>query len=721
MRQRKMNSILRASGSLPFSHATVPWNRAGSPRFTVIVKASFTLAPGAVGAPLTPMPVLTRDVYRGGDSRASLALSAENAPFLPAANILLSASAYPRASTSASFTTRLVVWNDTGVVVDKPVFVRPLDGRAVPLHYERSPRNSANPVGSERPDAIGATNRDDVPIGFGPIAREWPTRVAYLRGESPPVDADEMTIEGGFDYRFFNAAPLDQQVPFLRGDEALRLERLHPDTPNFVTRLPAAQIRARRGDEPLDLQLDMLVLDGHRWLVSLIWRGNFRRDERDEPIEIALKLGKATPLGPTPAAVVATPWDASFKPVSIPPPMAADATLVPERVSPPGPVQQQWSPSPPTGVATEALAEGPDETVFQRASVAQRPALPFTESGAKDSADETPRPVALPWEKGFSSERVAPGLDVDETLPFGSVRPKRLAHPSLPARDVLPPVGSGADSKEPSPSTTDLAASPAAVPIPPRFAAAVATATSIPTPSTAPPVDPLRAAVLERLAKKQSLSGMDLASADLRDLDLSEQVLTGARLDRCDLSRSKLLGSELSSCSMERATLRDVDFSGANLDRADLSKTDLSGAKLTHASLTKTILERASLDKTVFDFARLGEARLRGATGAETSFRRALLDGADLKQAKLPRACFEGASLRRVDAARCEMVGGDFRNADLRDANLRPANLAAADLRGALLDGADLRDADLSGANLAGVRLERAKLKGTILKNATFD
>ncbi len=94
-------------------------------------------------------------------------------------------------------------------------------------------------------------------------------------------------------------------------------------------------------------------------------------------------------------------------------------------------------------------------------------------------------------------------------------------------------------------------------------------------------------------ARIVGLSGVDLRSADLRYIYLSDAALNGALLDNADLREAKL---------------RDIDLGGAYL-----SGTDLRGADLRDASLINAELQRK--DELNLSGADLSGADLRGARG----------------------------------------------------------------------------------------------------------
>ena len=126
------------------------------------------------------------------------------------------------------------------------------------------------------------------PAGFGPIGRTWQPRLALAgtyderwqreRAPEPPED---------FDLGFFNCAPPDQQIEgYLRGDETLWAENLHPTLPRLSVRLPGVRIRAFfevaaaladdkavvSGLRELRLRLDTAWLDMEALRLVLVWR-----------------------------------------------------------------------------------------------------------------------------------------------------------------------------------------------------------------------------------------------------------------------------------------------------------------------------------------------------------------------------------------------------------------------------------------------------------------
>jgi uncharacterized protein YjbI with pentapeptide repeats len=140
-----------------------------------------------------------------------------------------------------------------------------------------------------------------------------------------------------------------------------------------------------------------------------------------------------------------------------------------------------------------------------------------------------------------------------------------------------------------------------------------------------------------------------MPGADLRHLDLREQILAGAQLQGADL-RNSLLDSAV----LVRAALDGARMSGTSLFSADASKATLSDARLVGAHALRSTWRRALL----------AHADLTGA----------LLDDADLREAELVGARLDRASL----------VGADLRQAVLLDATFLAADLSDARLEGAV-------------------------------------
>ncbi|WP_437326044.1 DUF2169 domain-containing protein [Sorangium sp. So ce381] len=332
-------------------HAAVavrPFRSRGRVMLAVVVKATFQLEHKRAMSPLPPAPIVAADVRAGraaADPRAAISAAAEMAPFLPRADVLLGGHAWARGRSPAPLVpVRLRVGLDAAVLLDKALHVygdRGGNGRgapqpflAMPLGYERAPGGPAdpdNPAGVD-PRAGRAPNIIDPrqptrAAGFGPIAAHWPARQRRLGNADPRgVQAPWPVVPDGFDWAYFQAAPVDQQTPYLRGNEWILIEGMHPDLDRIEAWLPGPVAEARVAfggaaqPQALPLVADMLVIDADRWLCSLVWRAS------------AVLPGEEALAGVRVTARVALPGeDVPWDPAAAPPARAERAQAAPQQ------------------------------------------------------------------------------------------------------------------------------------------------------------------------------------------------------------------------------------------------------------------------------------------------------------------------------------------------------------------------------------------------------
>lgn len=102
---------------------------------------------------------------------------------------------------------------------------------------------------------------------------------------------------------------------------------------------------------------------------------------------------------------------------------------------------------------------------------------------------------------------------------------------------------------------------------------------------------------------------------------------------RCQQDGQSLAGIDLST-----ANLRDVSFGRASLEGSNLTGVDAQGARFVSANLAQVRLDGANLTRADFTNADLTNASLRGAQLHAASFYRTKLIGADLTDAKIDAA-----------------------------------------------------------------------------------
>jgi hypothetical protein len=92
-----------------------------------------------------------------------------------------------------------------------------------------------------------------------------------------------------------------------------------------------------------------------------------------------------------------------------------------------------------------------------------------------------------------------------------------------------------------------------------------------------------------------ALTGVEVSSAFLQSIQLSDAQLSRCDLHASDLRSSNLARARLTFCSLESANFRSADLSSTRLQDADFTNADLNGATLASADLSRTIFERADL------------------------------------------------------------------------------------------------------------------------------
>lgn len=138
--------------------------------------------------------------------------------------------------------------------------------------------------------------RVHMPAGMGVRSKGDPERRALMGTVDDAFVHGEAPLPNNFDFAYFNAAPPDQQIPYLLGDEVLELTNLcPPETPTLATdafgnsilhlQLPKHEcfglIRLRNGEmrsEPL--VIDTALIEPNEHTLTLVWRLFLLKDQQ---------------------------------------------------------------------------------------------------------------------------------------------------------------------------------------------------------------------------------------------------------------------------------------------------------------------------------------------------------------------------------------------------------------------------------------------------------
>lgn len=667
----------------------------------------------------------------------------------------------------------------------------------MPLRYEHSfggPKFPANPVGKgaratetedgdrlwplpnlEDPSQLITGTGSKPPVsGLGPTNRKWSGRRekigtykgSYRKTRWPWFAED-------FDWGYMNAAPTDLQVEgYLRGDEKVVLENLHPRHARYEFQLPGIRVRSfvnKAGAkapvfEEVDLKLDTLWIDMENEKLVLLWRG--WTPTTSEEFEDILDLYVATEqmaqapqsrevhlrtfLGTDAAA------GQPFEPEE-PPPMEDEA--------PPAAEEDETEDDKKAKAGLEAAA------AFAKERLKGLKLDPASEKKMADAqAAFLKQASALPAtnEKVMATLNAAlskAGVSLDLSKPLPAPAPE-LA-PLLAAAGITPELAAA----EPAVVAAMGAVLGKLADTPAKVAAMMESLSKTkekygfatteeppPEPVALPPLT--REAVAARAKAREPFEKLNLSGLDLSGLDFAGLYLGGSRLDGSvlrnaklagtDLTGASLVGADLSGADLKTANAAKADFTDAKLRGADCAAADFAGAKLTRADMTQaklaqTVLEEADLrdalcigvaaKEAILARANLSGARFKDADCEKADFSKARLDKANFQSAKLVEARFEqaagtgvdltGATLTKLKAsgskfpsailAKSKGAGSIWKGCDLSGADLRFAHMPeslfkGANLRGANLSGSEMRGAVFSKADLSGAKMRQMNL-----------
>ncbi|WP_437817265.1 DUF2169 domain-containing protein [Sorangium sp. So ce1078] len=713
--------------------------RPPQPEMILIVRAKLTLRPGAPlslpeGHPVLAQETLRGDVFRDDDhdQTGECLYPSDLADFKPHADVLLLGACHtPGKARVTECPVRFGVgsWSKILRVVGDRVWMDGLLGPAMsdPVPFDRmplgdrysfgGPGHALNPVGKglgtrELPNVENADDlllsRSDrpAPAGFGPLSPNRPDRRARVgkqygkayREKRAPYYAED------FDWTFFNAAPPDQWLPYLRGDEDLLFQNLHPDAEVFRSRLPGIRIRAfakdaERGFREVPMHLDTLLADLDKEALFLTWRGLTEVTEDD--------LSDITTL------VASEPLDGP----SLPPEhyreilerFEADPLEIEQQLSPE--LKEEWK-------ALQALQQKGDEAAPPPDAAGLDPLSALLKARLGDAA----RPQQDKIRRAMAG---LAGIAVPGGKALGGVIAEALRN--LPrSSQALPPPSADA-----SPAVTDAQLRTAFR----RVARAVEEAKSL---AAARGTQVPALAAWDKLASDPKLSSMGLSAApprppgqpgpgsDLSGQDLSEKDLSGVDLTGANLTGALLTGANLRGAKLARATLKQAVLFDADVRDADFSGADLSLATLQSAWAERAVFRGATLEGTSFDGARLMGADLSDTQGTQLVLSRADMTGATAKGARWAVAYLEGTVLERADLSqasltRCFVSKASAASATFAGATLTGSSFAGSDLRQAVFTGARGEASVWMGANLTGADLSLAVLTSAHFTEAVAD
>lgn len=615
----------------------------------------------------------TGDVFSGKTEAASLAYPSDFVTFKPRADVMLIGDAHAPADGGAVGHVRFRFgkhsW-DLAVLGDRhwdgSTPSRPEKFKTIPLEWERALGGTLspdNPVGRgfktgtllpnlERPRELITGKRDTPrPVCFAPVSPKWRQRVAKLgRYDRKWLDERWPYLPEDFDYEYFNAAPVEQQVPYPRGDERFEVTGVRPAGAVFEGTLPAIrpQVFAQKSESAgsellaLHMNLDTVLIDARSSVVTLTWRGVLEVSDRDA-LEIDFVYVEESPVGGGAPDLQAA--------------MARSIALT-HRPS----VAHSSDPA-----ANDAVPTSPASLPkLRRATVLQWVTDGRSLKGADltgvdlSGADLTGRDL----QGAILRDAVLDGAKLDEANCAGMIACGLSAEGSS---------WTGADLTKADLTDAKVAKS--------DFSEAN-----------------LSYAVAERLqAKGAKFDRVRAANARFPSALLDEASFEGARVPKADFTSASLNRARFARAKMADAKFYEVVGEGVVLDEAELvdfrcEEANLKGISALRVAARGSIWDKSDVTDGTFEGATLTDASFVASTATRTLFNKMSAPQATFRGAKMQRACFLKADLTKAS----------FEQADLRDADLRGATLDHAETWEANLEGANLQQASLAGTKLDG-------------------
>ncbi|AUX44346.1 uncharacterized protein SOCE26_058100 [Sorangium cellulosum] len=782
----------------PFSVATMAWQlRPPQDSLTVIVKGTFDLVPGGRARPREESDLATGDLHVDGDPNKSLIYASDFAVIKPKADVTLTGHARPRGGSATAMQVifrfnaeqggfeRAIVAIGDRRWQRKLLDVAPTDPEpfsAMPLVHERAfggPLVDANPLGvghKAEPGLDGITRLPNLelagrlimspgdsppPAAVGPIPPLWKQRWSRLgtygdrwfRTRWPYFPED-------FDPAFFQAAPEEQQVPHLRGDEPFELVGVHAELPTLAGRLPGLRARcfAKRtaaaggGFGEIPLRLDTAAFDADAMAVNLVWRGLLEVSDDDAP-EIEHLFVMHEELDAAPAAVeeAHARYLAALRAAEVVAETPGEQAAAANDAAPPAQGADDHAPAGDTAPGN-AAARGADPSEEQEPpdvekAIEARQAELLQKLRAEGIPEEeltgTPPPVPPPPSPEAIAEQLREsGAEEDDIAALLKALGPQPEEAEEDNGEAKPAAAEG--------RARAVALLEAGMPLDDHdFAGADLSGLDFSGRSLVRAHlrdTNLRGAVLAKATLTEAqlggadLTGAVLAGADLTSADFTGAVLEKAQLDGATLEATRFdeargpeasfAGARGRAASFTSGTWDGASFAGMHVEDADFTRAAIAGADFRGATLPEVRLYEARGSQAVFDGATMTGARGDGAALPRSSFKAAVLPGSVWEIAVLDEATFDGADLkdasfRRAICRKARFVAADLREAQLVRARLAGAVFLEANLMMASLEKADLTLADLRGANLhaAGLvkaTLEHAQLEGALLTQSSI-
>lgn len=602
------------------------------------------------------------------------------------------------------------------------------EGRTkIPLPSIEDPQRQIH-LRTERPE----------PAGFGPLGEQWEQRKkhlgtyddAWLKERWPWFASD-------FNWAFCNAAPEAQQTEYLRGDEELLLENLHPKHAKLTSRLPGRRVRCfmyevhgeERAFREVSMFLDTLWVDADAGKIVMVWRGVAAVTSADlsEIRSIFFMDESLTAPRSSQDCLLAfrkarSDWEAEWESEDEPP--ADFGTTAPAEEPTEGEPEPQDAESLQLAelqaknqqdLRQTMIAGGIDPDNLPVPTEAERrEAIAFLRSQGAEIEDDTAPQEESPWTRARVEEHArseSPSFE-DEDLHGLDLSGLKLTGLDFSGANLEGVNLTGADLTSAVFRAANLNQA--------NLTGATLTQTNF-TEAALTAADLSKVHGEGAVFQEARLLGANLTDAALPSSNFQEATLAGAKLPRFQAPLGMLAGAHLPGTLLKEAHLQEADLTGADLSACDLSGAQLAGATLKKAQLTGANLERVQAQGAFFIEAKMNDARLTEAKLDGADFTRALLHRTSLERAQLREATLEEADGRQANLSKADLTGARGSAARFAGAKFRQARLDKSTWTGAALGTSDFSGSTAPDCDFSGAALERAIMTGVDLRRSRLD
>jgi hypothetical protein len=153
-------------------------------------------------------------------------------------------------------------------------------GKGYHVHTEKQlVDGTAMPNTEEIHQAIRYPSKNYQPMSFSPIGRHWESRSCYAGTYDDAWLEDQFPfLPKDFDNRYFQSAPIDQQIPYPTGGEEVMLINLSPNgriqfkLPNID--MPVVFFRKKGKKHRCKAVIDTIILEPNKRIFSMTWRAS---------------------------------------------------------------------------------------------------------------------------------------------------------------------------------------------------------------------------------------------------------------------------------------------------------------------------------------------------------------------------------------------------------------------------------------------------------------